>query len=126
MKLEQIIKLFLILLATYSCKGSDFYQGTWKSVDDQQNHYNISFSQDSMTVKDDAKIVTKLHYTQRSVLIENGSRTYGIRLDDGRMFSIVFPNGSEPKKGAIIDQNGKVIYTIGQDDYYEYKEIFGL
>lgn len=126
MKLELIAKLFFIVLVIYGCKGSDFYQGTWKSVDDKQNQFDISFSKDSMTIKDDSIIITKLHYTQRSVLIENGSRTYGIRLDDGRMFSIVFPNGREPKKGAIIDQNGKVIYTIGQNDFYEYKEIFGL
>lgn len=126
MKLKYLARFGLLILLACGCKGSDFYQGTWKSLNTEHEPYQISFSPDTIVISNDSAVIVKKHYTQISFSIESSSRKYGIKLDDGRSFTISFPNGNEPKKGAIIDQNGFVVYTIGQDDYYEYKEIFGF
>lgn len=126
MNLKGLTQFSLVAMMAFGCKGSDFYQGSWKSLNTEQEPYRISFTPDSLFISNDTAVLVKEHYTQRSFQVQSGARKYGIQLDDGRTFTISFPSGNGPKKGAIIDQNGFVVYTLGEDDYYEYKEIFGL
>lgn len=121
-----LICLFSISLLFAGCSASDFYQGEWKSTDLEGNQYQIVLNADTMTVRNDSIILAEVGFKQYSVSIENGARKYGITLKDGRSFTLAFPNGKEPKKGAIIDENGRVVYTIGQDDYYRYNDVFGI
>ncbi|MFA0964458.1 hypothetical protein AB9P05_21810 [Roseivirga sp. BDSF3-8] len=126
--MKQAITLIVLLFVLFltACEGSDVYQGEWMAVDGEGGKAQISFTPNSMTITGESGESGEWEYTQNSVAIENGMRTYGINLDNGLSYSIVFPVKGNTQKGAIADQNGQIIYIIGRNDYLSYDDVYGL
>ncbi len=118
---------FLGLIFTFliSCEGSDSYQGKWKAIDSAGKKVEIVFSPTSFIIKDSQGKSNKYQYTQNSIKSENSIETYGILLEDGHGYQIYFPKKDE-SVGLLFDENGKVVYTIGREDYVTYDEIYKL
>ena len=116
--------LFCIILT--SCSGSDVYQGTWKALDGEEKQFEITFRPKEMAIKEVDGESEKQGYSQNSVSIRNSTRTYGIQLDNGMSYSVVFPIPGNVEKGAITDQNGQILFIIGKSKYYSYKDVYGL
>ncbi len=122
-KLGSFLGLIFILLI--SCEGSDSYQGKWKAIDSAGKKVEIVFSLTSFSIKDSLGKSNEYKYTQNSIKSENSIETYGILLEDGRGYQIYFPKKDE-SVGLLFDENGKVMYTIGREDYITYDEIYKL
>lgn len=122
--LSAALLLFTFILA--GCEGSDVYQGTWKALDKEGNKIEIMFSPTEMSIENGDKQAEKWGYTQNSVNINNGVRNYGIKVDNGKTYSIIFPIANDTEKGAVADQNGNILYIIGKKKYYTYDDIYGL
>ncbi|MEO6732120.1 MAG: hypothetical protein ABIN01_12960 [Ferruginibacter sp.] len=117
----------LILLSTLiGCSGSDAYRGNWKAMDKNGNKWDILFDAKSFTVKNSEGISEKYEYTQNSVKIENAIKSYGIKLKDGRVFTISFPLANNTSKGIISLETKEPLYTIGRNEYVEYADLFKL
>lgn len=124
-KTGQILTVLLLLFA--ACEGSDTYRGKWKATDEKGNRFEINFSPKSFSIddkKDDSSI--SYEYSQNSINIENGVKTYGIRLEDGRSYQIHFPVANDESRGVIADEGGNVIYTISRKNYLMYGDIHKL
>lgn len=107
-----------------ACSGSDVYQGDWKAMNAKDVKYDLNFGPDSLHIVDASGETTTYEYSQYSVSFENSKKTYGIKLDNGLSYSIIFPESTE--KGVMVDDNGYIFFTIGRADYYNYNDIFGL
>jgi hypothetical protein len=121
-------KLILILvLANFliSCEGSDTYQGNWHALDGKNQKFEINFAPNKFTLKDQNGVSKTYDYTQNSVKSENSIETYGIKLEDGRGYLIYFPKTDE-SIGLILDENGKLMYTISRKEYITYDDIYKL
>ena len=115
------ITIFLLFIA---CDGSDTYRGKWKATDREGAHYEISFGENNFTVEPDSGEIKQFSYTQNSINIENSTKTYGIQLDDGRNYQIIFPIKNDETKGIINDGNGQLIYTISRNKFMTYEDIY--
>lgn len=118
-----------VLVAAFvltACSGSDTYRGDWKVLDPDGRHYDLHFDAKTFSFTPEDGETETHEYTQNSVSIKNSIETYGIKVDDGKNFQITFPIPDDESKGAILDANGKVIYTIGREDYVEYEELYEL
>lgn len=126
--MKKLIYLFIGLVAfvMISCSGSETYRGDWKVLDPDGNHYDLHFEEKSFTFTEEGGESEDHTYTQNSVSIKNSVETYGIKVDDGKEFQIHFPIPDDESKGAILDANGKVLYTIGRKDYVAYDELYDL
>lgn len=126
--MKKLTYLFIGIVAfiMISCSGSDTYRGDWKALDENGNHYDIHFDAKNFKFTPEDGETKEYKYTQHSVNISNSVETYGIKLDDGRSFQINFPIADDESKGAILDANGVVIYTIGRKDYVNYGELYDL
>lgn len=124
-KFNHLFCLF-IAFVFMSCSGSDTYRGDWKAMDENGNKYDIHFDAKNFKFTPEDGEAKEYEYTQNSVSIKNSIETYGIKLDDGRSFQVQFPIADDETKGAILDDNGMVIYTIGRDDYVDYDELYNL
>jgi hypothetical protein len=116
-----IAGLALILSA---CSGSDTYRGTWKAVDMSGQKFEITFDAKSLNIKDSANKAVLYEYTQNSVNIHNNSKTYGIKVSDGRGYQVHFPNNES--EGLIRDESGNPVYTISRNAYVSYKDMFKM
>jgi hypothetical protein len=121
----------LILVCSFSlfiisCSGSDSYQGNWKATDEDGNKFEIHFEPKRFTIKDSTQKVVEFNYTQNSVQIANGLKTYGIELSDGRQYSIRFPIVGDDNKAIIVPENEKPAYTICRTDYITYDDLYKL
>lgn len=116
--------VFIVLLS--ACSGSETYRGQWKATDADGNKYDITFAENSFTVKDTTGKSSDFKYTQNSVNIENGVETYGIKLEDGRDYQINFPIAKTENKGIIKDGNGVPVYTISKNSYLRYEDLYIL
>lgn len=112
----------LLLLA--SCSGSDFYQGEWKATGSTGEKCVIVFEANTFSITDSTGASSSYEYTQNSVSIENGVKSYGIKLSDGSLYTLTFPHADDTSVGAILDQNNYVIYTIGRNDYLGYEDLY--
>lgn len=121
-----VLTTIAIVSTLISCSGSDQYRGTWKATDTKGNKYEITFQEKSFDVKDSLGTSNNYDYTQHSVEIQNGTKTYGIKLSDGRGYKIQFPNSENMNIGFILDENGAGVYTIGKSDYVQYEDIYKL
>lgn len=116
-----------ILLSFLSaCSGSETYRGSWKAVQMDGKKFGIVFEAKSFSVKDSSGSIEKYDYTQNSVNINNGVKTYGIKLKDGRGYEIHFPNSNNESTGIIKDENGNPTFTISRTDYLKYEDIYKL
>ena len=127
MKINLILSFSLLVLLVFSaCDGSDTYRGKWKATDSEGAHYEIFFKENSFTVKPDSGKIKTFGYTQNSINIENSKTTYGIQLDDGRNYQIIFPFDDDDTKGIINDGNSQLLYTISRNKYITYEDIYKL
>ncbi|MCI5058166.1 MAG: hypothetical protein MRY83_18790 [Flavobacteriales bacterium] len=120
---------FLLASATIimiSCSGSETYRGDWKATDGEGKKYDIHFEPKSFTITNANNETKSYSYSQNSINIENGVENYGISADNGLNYTITFPIRDDESKGAILDANGYIIYTISRDDYIEYNDISKL
>ena len=116
-KIKLFFTLFLISLL-YSCGGSESYQGKWKALDLKGNKYEITFTENEVSLKDSLGKLTKQSYVQTSMAHEgssnNFSDTFEIRLNNGLKYQIFFPN-DEQNCGII--RYGSGIFSISRKDY---------
>ena len=119
-----VLLAFSLVLA--SCSGSDIYQGDWKATDTHGTHFEIHFGPKSFSITDTNGKAVNYEYTQNSVKIENSVRTYGIKLKDGRGYSIFFPITDETGKGVILLENTEPAYTISRTSYIQYNDLYKL
>lgn len=126
MKNANYLLILFIAFIFMSCSGSDTYRGKWKAMDESGSNYEIEFDAKNFKFTPEGGETKDYQYTQNSVNISNGVETYGIKLEDGRAFQINFPIADDESKGAILDANGKVLYTIGREDYVQYDELYDL
>lgn len=124
--MKQLIYLSLILLSFImpGCSGSDVYRGNWKAMDRSGNKWDISFDAKSFTLKNAKGESEQYGYSQTSIRIENSTRSYGIKLKDGRAFRITFPLPGNTSKGIINNEStNEALYTIGRNNYVEFMEL---
>lgn len=108
------------------CQGSEVYRGKWKALNPEGIQSTIEFTEDKMIVTRDSSDTETWKYAQNSVHISNRNREYGIRIDNGLNYKILFPVKDNLDKGAIADQNGQIIFTIGRNEFNTYQDVFGL
>lgn len=125
MKKTKIIFVTLITLIFGGCSGSDTYRGNWKATNEEGARLDIVFGENDFSITEKGK-TENFEYSQNSVSIENSVETYGIKLDDGRLFQIHFPIGNDESKGAILNANGRPLYIISRTEYIGYKDVYGL
>lgn len=123
--IKHILVLFVMVVLT-ACSGSDTYRGDWKAINNQGEKYQLTFEAKSFVVTNAKGETTNYNYTQNKVSISNGVETYGLNLEDGRKYQLNFPLPEDESVGVLLDANGKVLYTIGRDEYITYDAIFAL
>ncbi len=114
----------LVVLIIVSCSGSDFYQGKWFAIDSNGDQYEITFKEKELVVTDTSSVETSYEYSQNAVSNNNGVRTYGIKLKDGRYLSIVFPYPKDSSIGVIKNDNDDILYILGRNDYVSYDDLY--
>lgn len=120
------ISLFAFTLTLSSCEGSDIYRGKWKATNGDGIQSEISFTPTEMTIIERTGDSGKWEYSQNSVNIESGRRKYGIQLEDGPTYTIIFPIKDNQERGAILDENAQIAFIIGRTEYYSYDDVFGI
>lgn len=123
-RINQLLILFLLVFS--SCSGSDTYRGKWKATNPEGKKFEIEFLPKNFKIKDEAGDSSNFAYTQHSVEIKNFVETYGIKLNDGRTYSIHFPIASDESVGVMIDGAGNPVYTISRNEYKMLDEIYKL
>jgi hypothetical protein len=122
-KIKLIFTLFLISLL-YSCGGSESYQGKWKALDLKGNRYEITFTDNKVSLKDSSGKVTTHSYFQTSMghvgSSNNFTDTFEIRLNNGIKYQIFFPK-EEQNCGLI--RYGSGIFSISRKGYLTVDEI---
>jgi hypothetical protein len=127
MKNKLLLSLSIVaLLFLSACDGSDTYRGKWKGTDSEGTHYEITFKENSFIVNEKGGKSKEFGYSQNSININNSITTYGIQLDDGRVYQITFPIANNETRGIMKDANGKLLYTICRDKYIAYEDIYNL
>jgi len=116
----------LALIALSGCSGSDTYLGEWKGTDINGDKYILSFKAKNFFIKRASGDSLNFEYTQNSVNIENSVRTYGIKLNDGRAYNILFPIANDDSKCLMTMENGKPVYTLSRTSYLSQDEIYSL
>lgn len=126
--MKKLVFLFSVITTfiLVGCSGSDMYLGAWKATDNQGNKFDITFDKNKFDVKDTAGKLTTYNYSQNAVKISNGVKSYGIKLDDGRTYQILFPVVDNTKVAIISLESGEPLYTISRDNYITYDEIYKL
>lgn len=125
--MKQVLSLlFLSALILCGCDGSKTYRGLWKAVDSEGKKFEIYFESESLAIKDSSGKSKHYNYTQISAAIDNGVVTYGIELNDSRVYLINFPNSKDKSVAIIKDENGNPIYTISRTGYLKNTDIYKL
>ena len=121
-----IFPLLTLVLFFASCSGSDVYRGDWKATNMEGAHADIHFEEKSMWIMHADGKKSEYEYTQNEVKNENGVRSFGIKLGDGRKLQMYFPLTEDSSKGLILDANSHVLYTISRDTYLHYNDLYAL
>ena len=126
MKKHLPIYAFVIIVLLASCQGSTVYQGNWKATDVDNNKYEIDFEPKSFKITDSVGKVSAYQYTQNSVSIENSVKKYGLQLNDGRMYFIVFPLSNDTTKAIMTLENNQAVYVLCRTSHIAYEELYKL
>jgi hypothetical protein len=122
-----LIAFCLLSIATLTgCSGSDTYLGDWKGTDANGEKYTLSFQPKNFSIKRESGDSLNFEYTQHSVKIKNSIRSYGIKLQDGRIYTILFPIAKDASKAVMAMENGKPVYTLSRNSYLSYEEVYKL
>jgi len=126
--MRNIFTTFLLLSISFlaSCGGSDNYLGQWKGTDAKGEKYTLSFQPKNFSIVRESGDSLHFDYAQYSVKIENSIRSYGIKLSDGRVYTIIFPLANDKSKAVMAMENGKPVYTLSRDSYLSYDEMYKL
>ncbi|MCD8741866.1 hypothetical protein LT679_14715 [Mucilaginibacter roseus] len=116
----------LIAIFLMSCSGSDAYRGEWKGMTPSGEKVKITFEAKKFTIKDSTQKGKTYDYTQNSVSIKNGVKTYGIKLGDGRGYRVHFPVAGNESIGIILAESGTILYSISRKDYTKIDDIYSL
>lgn len=126
MRKSIFLNLIVIALFFTGCEGSEVYRGKWKALNAEGLKSEIVFTADEMTIHNDGGDLGSWEYSQNSVNLENGTREYGIKLENGLTYRILFPISDNQERGVVVDQNAQIIFIIGRTKYYSYEDVFGL
>ena len=118
MKNKKIKGLLLVVLSSLfiliGCSGSPKIQGKWNVQDARGEETTIEIKEKTIIVNEE-----EYKYTQNAVGFKNGVSYYGLtRKDNGKIFSIVFP---EKDKNIAI-----MLIPDSDDDYLVLTDIQGL
>lgn len=108
------------------CSGSDAYMGAWKGTDINGDKYTLFFKPKSLSITRANGESLSFKYTQNSVKFENSVRTYGITLDDGRVYQMYFPLSNDKSKCLMTMEDGKPAYTLSRTSYLSRDEMYSL
>jgi len=101
------------------------YRGAWKALDNQGEQFDLVFDEKNFKVKHIISGESKdFSYTQNSIKINNGVKTYGIKLNDGKKYLIHFPMSSTENKAVILTDNGGIVYTLGRGEFVTQQDIY--
>lgn len=114
--------LLVAIIALAGCAGSDMYLGEWKATSTSGDKYTIAFAPKTVTIKRANGDTLHLEYTQNQVKIDNGVRTYGIRLSNGRSYNIFFPFANDKSKCLITVEDDKPLYVLSRTAYLSLDE----
>ena len=103
---------FLFIICLAACSGSDAYRGEWQAIDVEGHHYQLHFGENSFSIEDSVGQKENYEYTQNRIQIENSTSRYGINIETGRSYTIVFLNGNK-KTGAIYEDE-ELIFSINR------------
>lgn len=126
MKRVALLFIGFIGLLLIGCSGSDAYQGKWKGMTPDGDKVQFTFEPKKFTINDSTQKAKTYNYTQNSVNINNGVRTYGIKLEDGREYKVHFPVSGNESVGLIMAENGSVLYSVSREDYIKSDDIYSL
>ncbi len=112
--------------ALVGCKGSDNYLGEWKGTDINGDKYILSFQPKDLSIKRENGDSLSFKYTQHEVKLENSTKTYGIKLDDGRTYKIFFPIANDLSKALMTMEDGKPVYTISRTEFLSQEKLYSL
>lgn len=124
-KLNYLLFILTAILLT-GCSGSETYRGMWKATDPEGVQFEITFEAKKFIIKRMDRESRDFGYSQNSVHMENFVETYGISLDDGRRYQIIFPIADDESVGIIKDGNGSLTFTISRNEYISYQDIYKL
>jgi len=121
--MKNLFNLYGLFLLTilFSCSGSETYQGEWKAMDNDGNKIQIVFEPKQITLDNKS-----YKYSQNQVSINNGIKTYGIKIGDGRSYLIRFPIRKDDSKAIMMDENESVLYVISRDQYISQHDLYKL
>lgn len=124
--MKKYISLFFALVALLltNCKGSESYRGNWKAMDAEGHKSEITFTENTITVKDSTGEVTTLQYTQNSIKFHNTECTFGITIKDKGTFQIYFPN-KKCDSGLIRIDDNNTLYSIDRNEFLSFEDRFG-
>lgn len=117
----QICCFFIIVIIT-SCSGSSTYQGNWKALDNDGSKVEIRIEENTMSFNDE----DSYDYTQNSINVSNGIKTYGINLNDGRSYLLRFPLAKDTTRAILMDPNENVLYVMSRTDYMSQEDLYKL
>jgi hypothetical protein len=113
---------FILVFILVSCEGSDVYQGKWKAMNSEGKKFEIIFAPNNFIIKNKGEKLKSYKYTQNSIEYKNSVKIYGITLQDGRLFQIIFPT-PDLSKGFLINENGVEMFTISKNNYIKMDDL---
>ncbi len=126
MKHFHLFSLALLTVLLSACSGSDAYRGSWKATNPEGEQHDLTFTADRFTIQDSAGDTASYGYSQHTISFENSRETYGITLDSGNSYELVFPTGADDGKGYMLFDHGGLAFTINRTEYVTYEESTSL
>ncbi|MCX2743250.1 hypothetical protein OO013_05200 [Mangrovivirga sp. M17] len=127
--MNHLTKIFFcfLLIGFIACSGSDEYAGKWKATNSEGDKFVFKFEPETLTISDSTKKATSIGYTQNKISNKNGVVTYGIQLEDGRHYDILFSNPSDSTSAIILESNSqKALYVLNRNEYVGFDEAHSI
>ena len=128
MKNKKIKGLLLVVLSSLfiliGCSGSPKIQGKWNVQDVRGEQTTIEIKEKTIIVNEE-----EYKYTQNAVGVKNGVSYYGLtRKDNGKIFSIVFPEKDKNVAIMLIPDSdddyltGSMLFAMNRKEKPDYKK----